>query len=241
MKVAVLSMFQNSMRYANVYLQQILNLNLVSPQHQFDMVLGEGDSTDGEATWNWLNITFPGCVYKCVHGGKAYGSVDTPQRWRQLSVAWNQLLPHVLPEHDAALYIEADLIWEPRTILRLLDRLKEVDAVTGLCTWDNHPEPQPLCSCSAPDLLHLYDWWGMRAMEGVKFRVCYPYHPVLQTKSATGLYPLDSCGSFLAMRGKVARECRFDPPEEGLCGFCANIQARGYRLWLDPKLRVIHP
>jgi hypothetical protein len=239
MRVAILSMFQNSMGYLNRYMMQVYKLQAEAPHH-FDLVLGEGDSTDEEQTWNKLNERFPGCVHKCVHGGQVFGSVDTTQRWVQLSIAWNQLLPHVLPYHDAALYIEADLYWEPSTIIKLLDRLKEVDAITGLCTWDNHPERQPLCGCKSPDLMHLYDWWGYRAV-GQKFTVCYPYSPIFLTKSTNGLFPIDSCGSFLAMKGQTARECRFDPPQEGLCGFCQNMKAHGYQLWCDPKLRVTHP
>lgn len=241
MRVAIMSMFQNATSLIDGYLKQIQRLKEDAPQHQFEMVLGEGDSTDLEDTWMRLNQEFPGCVHKCNHGGRIFGSQDIPQRWMQLSTAWNQLLPHVKPEHEAALYVEADLMWEPQTMIRLLNRLYEVEVVTLLCTWDNHRERQPLCGCASPDLLHLYDWWGMRAMGGIKFRVCYPYHPVLTTPSKNGLYPMDSCGSCFAMRGHVARECRFDPPQEGLCGFCANMKAHGHQLWLDPKLKVMHP
>jgi hypothetical protein len=125
-------------------------------------------------------------------------------------------------------------------MIHLLDRLKEVQAVVPLCTWDNHPEKQPLCSCGMPDLLHLYDWFGFRA-QGKTFSVCHPYHPIFRNPTPNGLYQIDAAGSVIAMRGEIARTCRFIDPEDGLLGFSRDIKNHGYKMWIDPKLKVTHP
>lgn len=243
MNVAILSMFQNAAHYIDRYVRQVRDLIRDAPEHTFEMVLGEGDSTDNEWTWNRLNDEFPGGVYKCVHGGRLYypASPDHPQRWSQLSAAWNQLLPHVKPEHDAALHVEADLFWDSRTIVRMLDRLNEVEAVTCLCDWSYHKERHPCCRCNYPDIQHLYDWFGPRSLNDVKFNVCPPYSSIFSVPSPNGLYEVGSAGSIMVLRGEIPRACRYDPADLGMTGYCHNIRRHGYKIWMWPKVYVSHP
>ena len=68
----------------------------------------------------------------------------------------------------------------------------------------------------------------------------FPYHPMLASPSPTGLYPLDSAGSCLVMRGVVALAARFQP-DDGIVGWGRDMREKGYQLWLDPTVKVEHP
>ena len=273
MHIAVGSMFRNSEGYIGRYVAQFNALVQAAPQHTFEPILAEGDSTD--RSWEMLNDAFPGHVIKREHGGRWFGvsgpdwhtSADDPQCMSQVSFVCNGVLEMVKPDHDVLLWVESDIIWQPSTMLALISWLKNpnwepvteyttgtvmwegVDAVAPLCIgnelWHFRVHPllnargrHPYCNCKDPSAVHLYDWWGLEA-EGRKFQVCPPFHPMLEKEAS--LYPMDTVGSCLVMRGNVARECRYDPPERGMSGFCENIRSHGYKIWLDPKLKVRHP
>ena len=257
MNVAVGSIFRNSSNYLARYHRQYQALVQASPSDRFEPLLVEGDSTDD--TWERLNQLFPNQVTKRNHGGRFYGvsgtdwhtSADSPECQRQIAYAAAGSFERVRADHDAFVWVESDLIWEPQTIMRLLARLMLVDAVAPLCIgnepWHFKVAPlknargvHPFCHCDNPEATHLYDWWGFKA-QGRKFEVCPPFHPMLREASVDGLYPLEVAGSCIVMKGKVARDARFEPPEHGLPAFCENLIAQGYKLWLDSNQRVRHP
>jgi hypothetical protein len=222
--VAIGSIFRNSEPYAVRYARQVIGLVSAVPQHNFRLLLSEGDSSD--RTWELLNELFPGCVEKREHHGPLFGSVDNSVRWKQSSWVWEEVLARIKPDDDAFIYLESDLIWEPATMFRLLDQLVAgVDVVCPMC-WSNGRH---------------YDTWGLRGIDGVCFGSFYPYHSCLLKKSPSGLYPISSAGSCLVMRGEVARNCHFVPDYLAVVGFCQNAREHGYKLWLDPRLGVNHP
>jgi hypothetical protein len=94
---------------------------------------------------------------------------------------------------------------------------------------------------AAPMSMHqagfFYDTWGHRAAGG-RFLSTPPYHPGLATLPAGNLFKLDSAGSCKVMRGEVAKRCRFSE-EDAMLGH--DIYAKGFSLWLDPALKVVHP
>jgi hypothetical protein len=126
-------------------------------------------------------------------------------------------------------------------MIRLLDRLNEVEAVTCLCDWSYHKERHPLCKCNHPDIAHLYDWWGVRSTDNRKFSTCPPYSDIFSKPSNNGLYEVGSTGSALVLRGEIARTCRYDPADLGMTGYCHNIRKNGYKIWMWPKVSVSHP
>ncbi len=231
MHIALASMFRNSTPYLDRYFDQVSRLHRVvrGQGHSFRVLWAEGDSAD--RTWERLQGMARAYVADCfqrAHGGPVYGSVDDAQRWRQISFVCNALLERVQPEDDALIYVESDLIWEPETMLALLEQLRELDAVAPMCF---HREG------------FFYDTWGYRS-GGVRFAPGAPHHPMLLELvpgPARRRYPLDSAGSCLVMRGAVARAARFDPPEQGIVGFGLDLHAKGYHLWLDPCQKVVHP
>lgn len=225
MNIAVGAIFQNSTRYIDRFVAQYYSLVAYAPEHAFEPILVEGDSTDGNATWDKLQHAFKGHVTKREHGGQVFKSVDDPQRWRQVSYACDGVLEQIRPEHDALLWVEADLIWEATTAFKLIQRLSQVSACCAMIMRGNA----------------FYDTWSFRK-NGTHFSPNPPYHPCLRAPSPTyGLASIDSGGAFWAARGDVVRTCRYRPPELSIVGFWQEAARLGHRLWVDPKLIVHHP
>lgn len=227
MKVFVTSIMRNGEPYLGRYLSQVQALQraLLARGDVLRVMVAEGDSTD--QTWPLLvdaTLTHPGMeVMQLAHGGPSFGSVDDPTRWANIAKTWNRLFEKVARySFDALIYVEADLLWEVPTMLKLLKDLEKVPAV-------------------APLSMHVagffYDTWGHRA-QGSHFGPNPPYHPGLAACEPGELFQLESAGSCLVMRGEVARACRFSE-QDAMLGH--DIYAKGYSLWLDGRLAVFHP
>lgn len=222
MKIALGGIFRNSSAVLDRYITQYYSLVAAAPEHEIDPILVEGDSTDN--TYERLQEIFPRHVYKRDHGGPDFRSVDEPKRWIQVSYACNGVIEQLKPSHDALLWVEADLIWEPRTLIKLLAHLKERDMVCAMIMMRGQ----------------FYDSWAF-AHDRTYFGGGAPHHPALAQHPQGKLFPLESGGSCWAIRGKLARKCLFWPPEQAMRGFCAEVRAEGGKIWLDPSLAVEHP
>lgn len=236
MEVAITSIVRNGMGYIDRYVNQVGELARLlyeNGEHDLDVYIAEGDSTDG--TWEWLQAwsadhvnphEYGVTAIKADHGGPVFGSVDNAERWRNIARTWNKLYQLVaLHRPDAVIYVEADLFWQPETMQRLLDHLTTVPAV-------------------APLSLHrptgfFYDTWGHRGADGGNFGPHKPYHSSLATWTpADGLVPIRSAGSCKVLRGEIVGRCWFNETD-AMLGH--DLYAKGYSLWLDPSLSVMHP
>lgn len=228
MNVAIGSMFRDSNKHGRIWERLMpyyeLGFALRQDGHNLTCVFVENDSKDD--TYYQLN-EFGGCghvdsiLVRKTDDCPYWGSVDHPDRWRHLAWVANGVFEELDGSEDAVIYVESDLIWEPATMLRLLEHLETVDAV-------------------APCNMHRgawYDTWGSR-IGGVRFQAQPPYHPALV--GAEGLVPVESTAGCTAMRGEVAKQVRFQP-EDCYVGLCRDVRSHGYGLWLDPSLTVEHP
>jgi hypothetical protein len=231
MNVVLASIMRNGSGYLDRYFSQAAALRevLANQGHTLLMRVAEGDSSDD--TWARLIEAVrdtPGmAVYKLDHGGPEFGSIDDATRWRNIARTWNSLFERIKEDDfDALIYVEADLLWEPLTMVRLLDRL------------DERLRPVDVVS---PMSMHVagffYDTWGYRA-GGQRFGPNPPYHPQLAGRAAENLLRLDSAGSCKVMRDEVARRCRFSEAD-AMLGH--DIKAKGYFFYLDHSLAVYHP
>jgi len=170
---------------------------------------------------------FRNFVFKREHGGPVFGSVDSPIRFRQMSWVQDGVMERITPEDDVLIYVEADLIWQPETMLKLLEHLEKpgVDLVYPMGWYQGRN----------------YDMWAFRGLDGIPFGLYPPFHTCMFEESTNGLYPLSSSGSCIVMKSEVARNCRFDPPEMAIVGFGWNARSKGYKIWFDPNLRIEHP
>ena len=228
--VVIGSMFRNSEAYLPNYFEQIAALG--DALHKLDcsmrLIVAEGDSTDN--TYKRLHHYsdfFKTEIIKRAHGGRAMGSIDHPERWKQIAFVFNGILEHVTESDDYFILVESDLVWEANAILRMLNRLGDgVDAVAAMCF---HVSPNG----------SFYDVWGHRA-GGVRFDSPPPYHPALANLPKGDLLRMDSAGSCIAMKAVVARAARFSDAE-AVVGFGRDINAKGFSLWLEPEAVVVHP
>jgi hypothetical protein len=192
----------------------------------FYLVMAEGDSTDGTGAWLAEYIQrapFAGAIFTLPHGGPVFGSENNPTRWRNIARTWNGLysqLGQFVGPNDRVIYVETDLIWNVDTMLRLLNHVKGgLDAVSPMSFHGSV----------------FYDIWGYRGMDAWHFSGAPPYHHSL---NGGELVQILSSGSCMVMSGQVALTCRF-AEQDAMLGH--SIYDNGFKLWLDPTLRVDHP
>lgn len=229
MIVTIVSCFRNATGYIERYFNQVsaLSIALAKRHDKLTLVLGYGDSADD--TELMLNeeamFTMGALLIDVSHGGKEYGSIVHPERFRNLAYVGNKLWDAIPADADIAILVESDLVWDTNTLLRLIDDLQHVPAV-------------------APMVMHLlppsrfYDTFAFRR-NGVNFINGSPYHADLLTHRER-FFQLDSAGSVLAMHGDLARGLHW-PDEDVVVGVCRQIYERGGSVWLDRELTVWHP
>lgn len=233
MNVTVLSAFRDATAYLGRYFDQVTMLNalLADRGDTLTLVLAEGDSSDGtEWLLDRLVTGFAPSLrivpVKHEHGGPRYGSIEHPQRFKQLAGLGNALLRHIPRDADAVMLVESDLVWAAKTLVALLDRLQSVHAVAPM-VMDRYPADR------------FYDVFAFRR-KGERFANDVPYHPDLATMQPGDLLELESAGSVLAMRGHLARRVYY-PTEDVIVGLCRQLRSLGGSIWLDPGLVVRHP
>lgn len=223
--ITVGSIFRNSTGYHDRYFDQIAKLEAAIGE-PVRLVIAEGDSDDGsypdlyqrtiDREWDRL--------LKVDHGGRHFGSVDHPQRWAQVALVCNAVMVAAEPSLDGPMiYVESDLIWEPATMIQLLEDLAVVPAAAPLSMTGGR----------------FYDIWGHRGMDGQPFNTIPPYHPSLDTDAP--LVQIGSAGSCVVMREEVARVARFGE-NDCIVGLGREIRHKAEAsLWLDRRVSVEHP
>lgn len=223
MHVLLTSIVRNGAGYLDRYIKQTdaLREQLHAMAWPLTVAVCEGDSTDHtDALLLEYAHTRNLHVYNYNHGGPAFGSVDNAVRWRNIARTWNYLFNQIAEIHfHALIYVEADLVWQPHTMIRLLRHLDKVPAVAPMSMLGHA----------------FYDTWGYRAC-GRHFTAWPPYHPGLIDNRGE-LFRIESAGSCKVMRGEIARQCRFSETD-AMLGH--DIYAKGYSLWLDPTVSVHH-
>jgi hypothetical protein len=224
--VTIISAFRQASTYISAYCTQMDGLQnaLAARGDSLQLVLGYGDSTDATPA-----ILFDECAnrFDCLlldvsHGGPVFGSVEHPQRFKQLAFVGNKLWAHIPDAADVVALVESDLIWQTNTMLALID----------------HTATYPVI---APLIMDFMPWGRFRDVYafrrgGDRFTSYPPYHADLNGE----VLQVDSAGSVLVMRGELARGLCW-PQEDVVVGVCRQIYERGGAVYVDPALKVIHP
>jgi len=211
------------MEYHDRYFDQIDKLEATIGE-PVQLCIAEGDSQDGsypdlmqrtiDRPWDKL--------LKVDHGGRHFGSVDHPQRWAQVAVVCNAVMDAAALD-GPMIYVESDLIWEPATMIQLLEDLAIVPAVAPMSMKDGR----------------FYDTFGHRGLDGERFYSQPPYHRCLD--SDRPLVAIGSAGSCIVMREEVARVARFGE-NDCVVGLGREIRLHAEAsLWLDRRVEVVHP
>jgi hypothetical protein len=220
------SVFRDSVGYLSRHEDQVERLRKTVDEPVY-VVAVEGDSSDD--TYERLaEMVYVDEILKVEHGGPKFPSVVHPLRWRQLAVACNATVcaaVRVCEPGDRFVYVESDLIWEPETVCRLLDRLTV--GVHGVA---------PLSMCW--EEARFYDVWGYE-QDGRRFSPYPPYYPGW-SPSAEELVPIDSSGSCFVLDTAGLRVVEFSA-QDCIKGIGRSLAANGMQLFLDPTVKVFHP
>lgn len=217
------SVFRNATGYLDRYQDQIEKLRVHGPVH---VVAVEGDSDDD--TWRRLqSLDF--YSLKAEHGGPNYGSIDLQARWRQLAAVCNVAMcaaTRFCQPDEPFVYIEADLMWEPETILTLVDDLTRVPAVA----------PMSMIHDQETGTERFYDTYG-HTKDGELFEL---YPPYCDGWDPDSLIPIDTAGSCFVTLGSYLPYLHFSPTE-CIRGIGQSLRQNGWQLYLDPTVKVVHP
>jgi GT2 family glycosyltransferase len=231
MKVILLSAMRDAVSYLPRYIEQVagLYLALLDRGDELSLLIGEGDSTDDTRRMlvgAMRQTGLPGRLIDVTHGGPVYGSIEDAGRFAQLAGVANALWRQIPDDAGVVVFVDSDLIWEPGTLVTLIDRLAEYGAASPLIVYEpngNGPGRQ------------YYDVWGFRK-GGVRFVAEPPYHSAVNGQPVE----LDSAGGCVAMLGEAARRVWF-PADDVAVGMTRMLAEHGHPVWLQPDLEVWHP
>lgn len=216
------SIVRDAELYLDRYFSQLKELNNLVP---CQLLITEGDSVDNTLSKiEECPVLF--YCYKQDHNGQKFGSVDNPVRWKNIAQTWNWMYDNFSnwKAYKAIVYMEADLIWTPETILSLIEGLSKFHAVSPLVMLR--------------DTSIFYDIWGYRDKNGKHFFSNPPYHEDLE-KCSERYYPLSSAGSCIVMQPRVLRTgCRLSE-KDAMIGH--DLRKHGYALALDTQQKIYHP
>lgn len=247
MTIALCSVFRNSEPYLARYFDQAAGLSklLEARGDHLRFNLAEGDSTD--RTFDLINARLMALgnsngslLIKREHGGPLWASVPTLARMVQISWVWNGIWEKLLPGDDIVVFVESDLIWEPQTLLNLI----QIVAAQWCDRAETPPGIRAVVDAVAPMVwfqsktIRFYDTWGFRR-NGIHF--WGTLQPCPEMDGSGKLLEIDSAGSCIVMTGQAARSSRFEPGELAVRGLCQGMRKAGYRLWVDPTADVMHP
>lgn len=218
--VAVCSLFRNSSRTLDCFRSALETQAGSGIELVFSFV--EGDSTDD--TWARLSAwaaTDRRVVLQKIDVEPVTSFEDRVSKWAALG---NAALDGLRGRsYDYVLWCESDLSIPPDLVSQLV-----ADAVDVV----------------APAIFlggMFYDTWGFRGLDGRRFQNVMPYHSDYRP---FGLIELASVGSTVLFRRAVLDTgLRFRGVYENglLVGLCSDARARGFRVFLDSRVAVVHP
>lgn len=222
MNIVIGSAFRNSAGNAMKYFLRVAELQRsLGPDYPVRVIAVEGDSKDHTrealiraAQEHGVDLY----LVTCNHGQREFGSTEDKDRMAALSQVGNAIFSGVLPSDDLLIYVEQDLLWEPRTFVSLIVSvvLAEFQVVAPYIAAGEH----------------FYDVWGFRHLDGQRFSPFF--------KPGGLPFEVSSVGSCLAMPAYVAIKTRIED-DNCLVGWCRSARALGYKIAIDPSLIVRHP
>ena len=246
MNITLASCFRNSTPYLQRYFRQCdaLDTALYHAGHKLSFIWGEGDSTDGTlkmlhaARWRFKVV-----IVDCTHGGELFPSVVNAERFRQLAFVGRQIFASIPVDTDVVVYVESDLIWQPETMLGLIEHVKPPEPIVDDPILP-YAVPGSLVAVAPPIILQRQGWqrgtwYDTHAFvaDGVHFEHRPPWHA--RNDGTSTMIQLETAGSCLAMRAGYARAAQMN--ERVLMGLCEQFREMGGTIWLDLAVpAVIH-
>lgn len=227
MKIAVCSMFRDSVKWKSIRVDQVKTYfhNMLNQTIGFDNLefhLLEGDSQDDTYSQllsmrdNYPNIN----VYKSEIN-ESYDSVTiTDKRLKCMSKIGNVLLSYARgpdSEYDYLLWVESDLVIKEDTIERLVDTIKGCEHTPSIVA--------PFVTLGP----YFYDIWAFRNLKGKNWpNVISPNQGILEVSS------LGSCAI-------MDKEITADFGEGSFVSLCGQARKDGARLFVNTDIVIDHP
>lgn len=184
MNVVLASTFRDSVPYLDRYLEQCSALTEAANAGgiRVSFVWGENDSVD-DTRDRLKQVSGDVAVVDCSTGAPYYRSTEIhAPRWANVAAYCNATLEAV-PDCDALLWVESDLVWDASTLLALLGQV-DLGVVAA-----------PVYRGEM-----FYDTYTTR-LDGRKFT----------PPRDAGLIRVDSCAGCIAIRGDLVPKARFAP------------------------------
>lgn len=241
MIVTVLSAFRNAADYIDRYCTQMeaLQMELDRRGDRLNLVCVYGDSQDGTGAilFERLSHALGAYLFEVNHGGKHYGSIVHPIRFRQLSVIANALLSKVPPDSDIVVIVESDLVWRVEDMMTLIG-LAEANPGNVYAPMVFHAQPPT----------RFYDTFAFIGLDGNNFSNDPPYHDALTARIRRAreylildpLIEVQSAGSCLVMAAELVRGLSV-PETDVIVGLCRQAREAGAHIYVHTEIAFRHP
>lgn len=233
--LTILSIFRQSEAYVYRYLRQVEKAFRLSGGRCHAVWL-EGDSTDQTYTIlqdakkrfeiQGFDVTLIKDDTKEPHwSGMKKEERSHAQRWKHMATCWNSCMKGLKPT-KLGVCVESDLIWDPRVLFAVAQKLDENVHVIY---------PQLLYKRWFGLKKRFYDRWGFRR-GGEHFAGKKPYHlPQLGDEKTYPLIPLDVGAGMIVTKGDRMAQATWDET----C--CLLKFPSGTNLFVDLTKEIFHP
>lgn len=148
--------------------------------------------------------------------------IQTENRFERLAKSRNKIFDEALDKEEYVLSIDADIVFFHPNFLNLMIK-HDVDVVAPLILIE--------------DENRFYDTLAFRC-QGRNFEHEIPYFPLCVHRK---LFEVESVGTcYLAKRAVFDAEVRYAGGISEQVTFCARARERGFKIWVDPTVAVIH-
>jgi hypothetical protein len=229
-KISVWSQFRNAAgEQIARYRQQIEALDY--PADLLRLYLCEGDSDDDTLTElaQWAATDARVKIVKHDTGIPHYSHSPRPERMRAVSengnMGWDAIARDGWGEYG--LMLESDLLYKPDLFERLVTRRPAKADIYSPMIW-----------IQVKASIRFYDIWAYR-IDGEKFQPTGPEY--YYSKYHGRPFELDSVGSVVLIRMQLIHEGLRLGESDCILGMCNEARKRGYHIYCDPTIDVLHP
>ncbi|HRY91561.1 MAG TPA: glycosyltransferase, partial [Candidatus Gracilibacteria bacterium] len=230
--IAICSLVRNGMAYLPVYRRQLEQLQLTGSQ-TWHLYIVDGKSTDGtkEFLENWAKEDSRISIKQEEKNGEPFAN-----RTAAWAFAANQCLKMIPAKsaHQYILWMEPDLYFPPETISKLLS--DNVDVVAPIIYLGGS----------------FYDQWAFRDKKGKSWSCQPPFHKKFKPFTLIEMQSVGSCvlfkrsvldsGIIFKDHGPFEYKNKSDCHQNGLLvGICQEAGIKGFKIWADTGIAVLHP
>lgn len=229
-KISIWSQFRNSAgAQIDLYRTQIEMMNY--PHELIRLYLCEGDSDDNTLPQlrDWAINDSRIRIIKYDTGIPHFAHSPRQERMKAVSEngnkGWNAIAKDAWG--DFALMIESDLMYKTDLLRLLIDRRPTEADIFSPMIW-----------IPVSGGLRFYDIWAYR----VNGKMFEPNGPEWYfAHYGSGLLEVDSVGSVVLFRMNLITEGLRLGETDCVLGMCNEARQRGYRIFVDPTINVLHP